>query len=185
MILNYNAMRYIYGAVMWNRVLPIFALTLALGAVSYASEEQTCKTWFSRKVHRGSAFQTEATHAIVATQAMGGCTAENETYHGAGIDFSVSGGQRVAITLRSIDYPEAAEALEPLLMDRAESPLSAEDRAFAIAQLLPLMEVAANEDDEDLREQLLGKARGLWKDHLLSSLKPIPSPAQLTTNLGK
>ncbi len=160
---------------MWNRA---FSQLLTLGLLAAAplglageargeevSEGAACKTWFSRKVHRTSAFQAEANPVIVATQAMGGCTSENRPYHGAGIDFLIN-GQKVGITLRSIDFPEAFDALEPALKTRAEEPLSAEDRSFALAQLLPLVEEAAAESDDDLREQTLAKARALWKNYL-------------------
>src|SRR4051812_22188413 len=77
-------------------------------AAASASVSPSCKTWFSRKLFRASSFQPEAAHVIAATQAMGGCTAENVAYHGSGIDFTV-GGQKITLTLRSIDYPELTE----------------------------------------------------------------------------
>jgi hypothetical protein len=150
----------------------LIASSLGLSAANadVGASATECKTWFSRKVHKASAFQEAGPASIAAVQAMGGCTAENEPYHGTGLDF-VIGGKKIGVSLRSIDFPELFEALEPALKARAESSLSHEDREFALSQLLPILEDAVGEDDEDLQEKFIQKARALWKDHLVPPAK--------------
>jgi hypothetical protein len=156
-----------------NPILRIIGL-IALGSFSAWSEEEPdhrglCRSWFARtEFEKVSPLKSPKSSYIAATSSMHGCTAGNRSYHGNGIDFMVN-GERVGLTLRSMDFPEVADALDSALRSRAREGITKEDISFAEKQLLPAVQAAAAVPDEDDRREALVKARSLWKDYLLTS----------------